>query len=83
MSDVMRQLTIPQIAESLIGSVEFSGDHGIDMQRVGNIEEGGELGLAMVQALMRLTRLRHNHQDSAKQMATKAQFYIDEIKEWL
>jgi len=78
-----RVFDIMEVAGKLIGPTSFTGEHQTDVDRIDNICQAGKLARHYVQELRDLAQLKDDNRHSANRMGKTAQFWLDEIKEYM
>lgn len=76
----MKSYELIDVINQMIGRTEFSGEHGVDMDRVENIKELGALTQALTEQLMHLTRHKDDYRSSAQAIANEAMEQLSYIR---
>jgi len=80
----MRQMKVIDVVRKLCGAIEPIGRSEVDVKRLENIEEIGQVALEIVKDLMEIiNQNRTSREDSVKKIVARAHFYLDEIQEYL
>ena len=80
----MRQMKVIDVVRKLCGRIDPIGRSEVDINRLDNLEEFGEVALSAVRDLRDvIDQNRMSREDSVKRIVTRAHFYLDEIQEYL
>jgi hypothetical protein len=76
-------MEIKEIVGKLVGPIRAAGESHVDGKRLQNLEVHGQLVVDLVRDLAEAAETKDDHRASMNEIGTRADFWIQELKQWL